>query len=421
MALVEIASSPRAFAVPAQQAPRTRLTNAAFFLTFASAASIVFSIAVSQILMGAALAAALVSQRRLRFPPVMRPLYLFFALTVLSDLLSGEPRAGLPQIRKFYVYVIAVLVYTFFFGKLKRIAILVMTWAALAVLSATAGLQQFLARLAEAHRLQWNVYDYVLDQRMTGFAGHWMTFGGEQMIVLIMLASLLLFGERSRWRLSGWAAAALIGGTLVLGMTRSVYLGGVPAGLAWLLWKLRRAAVCLLPLAGIAIFATAPGHVRERIISVVRPHGDFDSNSRHVIMARAGWAMIRSHPWAGIGPEQTGRQFDRYVPADVPRPLPKGWYGHLHNVYLQYAAERGIPALLVFLWAIGISVRDFVRAAALRTGAGGQWILYGAIAVVAGVLVEGLFEHNLGDSEVLTMFLTVLALGYAAAGSDPCA
>ena len=42
------------------------------------------------------------------------------------------------------------------------------------------------------------------------------------------------------------------------------------------------------------------------------------------------------------------------------------------------------------------------------------FILHGTIAVVIGILVGGIAEYNLGDSEVLMMFLCVLALGYAA-------
>jgi len=41
-------------------------------------------------------------------------------------------------------------------------------------------------------------------------------------------------------------------------------------------------------------------------------------------------------------------------------------------------------------------------------------VLHGTIAVIIGILVGGLFEFNLGDSEVLMMFLSVVALGYAA-------
>ena len=44
-----------------------------------------------------------------------------------------------------------------------------------------------------------------------------------------------------------------------------------------------------------------------------------------------------------------------------------------------------------------------------------RYILDGAIAVILAVFAAGFFELNLGDSEVLTMFLTVVACGYVAA------
>jgi len=42
-----------------------------------------------------------------------------------------------------------------------------------------------------------------------------------------------------------------------------------------------------------------------------------------------------------------------------PRPLPIGWYGHLHNIYLQYAAERGIPTMLMMMWMLLQILFDF--------------------------------------------------------------
>jgi putative inorganic carbon (hco3(-)) transporter len=418
MALIELEASGPAVGQKEELAPRIALS-----LTFASAAAILLSIAASQILMGAALLVAALSGRGLRMPRFFKPLLLFLAITVLADLFSGDARAGLPQIRKFYVFAIALLAYTFL-NTTRRILALALAWTAAAFLSSLLGIHQFLARLAEARRLYWNIYEYVLDKRMTGFASHWMTFGGEQMIALLLLTSLLLFGGRSRWKPVGWAAWLVILASLVLGMTRSVYLAGFPAGLGWLLWHRRKATVWALPVLGVIAFFSVPGHVRERIVSVARPHGNVDSNGRRMIMARAGWAMVRQHPWLGIGPEQPGRQFDRYVPASVPRPLPKGWYGHLHNIYLQYAAERGVPALLVLLWAIATAAADCRRG--LRNGVhysrGDRvWILHGALAVIIAVLVEGLFEHNLGDSEILTMFLIVLGCASAAVkGAERC-
>src|SRR5438046_1719436 len=111
-------------------------------------------------------------------------------------------------------------------------------------------------------------------------------------------------------------------------------------------------------------------------------------------MARTGLAMIKAHPWFGVGP-----QFMQYVPKDIPRPLPKGWYGHLHNVYLQYAAERGVPAVLLMMWLLAAVIRDLHSAARQHAGNPLSWPLYAAVAVTISMLAEGFFEHNLGDSE----------------------
>ena len=46
-----------------------------------------------------------------------------------------------------------------------------------------------------------------------------------------------------------------------------------------------------------------------------------------------------------------------------------------------------------------------------------RFLLHGGIAVIAGILVSGIFELNLGDSEVLALFLAAAGLGYAAASA----
>jgi len=214
-------------------------------------------------------------------------------------------------------------------------------------------------------------------------------------------------------------AAAILLVSIVMGLTRSIFLLGVPAGLVYLLWNRKRWTVILLPVAAALGFVIAPSTVRERVVSVVRPHQGWDSNEHRAITRRVGWEMIRTHPLFGLGPEQVGRQFMKYVPADVPQPLPRGWYGHQHNIYLQYAAERGVPATLFLVWWMAVMIRDFRRA--LREpglSADARFALHGAIAVIIAVLSEGLLEHNLGDSEVLTLFLSVVAAGYVAAARN---
>jgi O-antigen ligase len=185
----------------------------------------------------------------------------------------------------------------------------------------------------------------------------------------------------------------------------------------YLLWFWHRWLVVAVPVAAVAILLSiAP--LRERAASILQPHGETDSNMHRTITRRTGLEMIKAHPLLGLGPEQVKAQFDRWVPADIPRPLPDGWYGHLHNIYLQYAAERGIPTMLAMMWLIGKVLFDFFRR--LRRGAAGdsRFILHGGMAVVLAILAEGLLEYNLGDSEVLTMFLCVVAFGYVAIEED---
>jgi len=164
----------------------------------------------------------------------------------------------------------------------------------------------------------------------------------------------------------------------------------------------------------------APASTRDRVSSLFQPHGDTDSNRHRIVTFRTGVEMVKAHPWFGIGPEEIARNFNEYVPADIVRPLPTGYYGHLHNIYVQYAAERGIPGLLFIMAMIVIAVCDYLKGILRLSGQPSQelFVLHGAVAVVIGALVGGIFEYNLGDSEVLMMFVSVIGLGYAALSAN---
>ena len=387
--------------------------RASFYLALASAAVILASIAASQILLGLSLVALVAGGGPIRFPPFRLPLAVFFLITVAAALASGDPPGAMPQIKKFFVFAIVLVIYSTFDG-IRHVRALVFGWAGIASLSAGLGILQFVERWQEAIKERANNYDFFLYARITGFSSHWMTFGGEEMIVLLVLASFLLFSDRRKFKIFGWPMLALLLAAVTLGMTRSVFLLGVPLGFGYLLWSRRRVLLIAAVAVGAIGIAASPRAIQERAVSAIRPHGE-DSNTHRAICRAVGWEMVKAHPWLGLGPEQVRKQFNSYIPPSVPRPLPVGWYGHLHNIYLQYAAERGIFGLLAILWLIGKVMRDFI--VCLRTGAPGpevSAILHGAIAMILGVLAEGFFEYNLGDSEVLTLFLSVIACGYVA-------
>src|ERR671920_637047 len=92
--------------------PESSMSRAARWLTFGSAVSILFSIAVSQSLLALALAALLLSGDKLRLPPIKLPLALFLLGTITALAFSDHPGEGLPQIRKLYVLLELVIVYS---------------------------------------------------------------------------------------------------------------------------------------------------------------------------------------------------------------------------------------------------------------------------------------------------------------------
>jgi O-antigen ligase len=396
---------------------RPDLDRGAFYLTCGALLSILFSIAVSQILLALALAALLLSSTRLRLPPIKLPLGLFLAGTLISLLASGHIQQGMPQIRKFYVFFILLVTYSTF-RKLSEVRAIVLLWAGIATLSALRSLFQFWRIYQQSQAQHVGFYDFYVGSRITGFMSHWMTFGAEEMIVLLLLASYLFFSLERRWRTAGWLCAAILALSMVLGFTRSIFLLGFPLGLLYLLWFWKKWLVAAAPAVVLIVFFFGPHALRERISSIVEPHAEVDSNRHREILRETGVLIIRAHPWLGIGPEQVKYQSDRWIPASA-QPLPVGYYGHLHNIYLQYAAERGLPTLLIFLWMIAKILWDFARALRRKLpNPEARFVLHGAIAVILAILAEGFAEYNLGDSEVLTMFLAVVAFGYVAIDAD---
>src|ERR1700689_2153430 len=87
---------------------------APLYLAGAAAVLSVVSIAASQILMGLAFLALILTRQTWRLPPVWLPLLLFVSGTLVSLGASGHIREGLPQVKKFFVFLMLFLIATAF-------------------------------------------------------------------------------------------------------------------------------------------------------------------------------------------------------------------------------------------------------------------------------------------------------------------
>ena len=114
--------------MPAPQRVIFQRKDAKFYLAGAAAVTTVVSISDFEILMAMALLALIVARRPWRLPPVWIPLALFLLGTLLSLAASGQVREGLPQVRKFYVYLMLFLV-TSAFESLRQIRGVTLGWA----------------------------------------------------------------------------------------------------------------------------------------------------------------------------------------------------------------------------------------------------------------------------------------------------
>jgi putative inorganic carbon (hco3(-)) transporter len=397
--------------------PPPFLKRLALWLACLSAVAILVSIAVSTILLALAVAFLLLSGLPLRWPRIAVPLGLFLAWTLLALAFSPDPRFGIPSVRKMVIYLFLLIIYSAV-RTLREAKWLILAWIGVGTFTAGRGLFQYAADLAGAKAAHRDFYTFYIADRISGFMSHWMTFSGQELYILLLILAFLLYApgvRRYLWLLI--PCGAVVGLALILSQTRTVWVAAIVASF-YLLWNREKWAALAMPVILAAGLLFAPAPIQERVRSLVAPHGETDSNDHRKIVWRTGLRMIRAHPVFGVGPEEIRKRavFLAWLPADIHQPLPAGDYEHLHNIYIHYAAECGVPAALFLTSALVMALFDFYRA--LRVAPAGRslrrFVLYGAMACVIGTMISGLFEKNLGDTEVLTMFLSIVSLGYLA-------
>jgi O-antigen ligase len=230
-----------------------------------------------------------------------------------------------------------------------------------------------------------------------------MTYSGVLMLVTCAAAARLIL-QPKEWIWPAIAVPALLV-ALVATQARNAWIGtffAVCALLAVRNWKLIIAA----PILAALVLAVAPPQYRARAYSIVDPNDP--TNRDRVAMLHMGAAMVKDHPLFGVGPEMVQRVYPKYRPSYAVNPTNP----HLHNVPVQIAAERGLPALAAWLTFVVVAAGGLFRQ--LRRGPA-QAIAGAGLAALIAMIFAGLFEYNFGDSEFLILFLGLITLPFASA------
>jgi O-antigen ligase len=377
---------------PALDPPTDRLEQIGLLALFGVAGGVLFSIAVAQILLTLAVVCwiAVVATRheRIAVPAFFWPLLAYAGATLVSAAFSPEPRVSLIDCKQLVLFLLVPLVYRFVTG--SRATTMVTVILSFAAVSAAFGIFQY----AILH------YDN-LGRRPQGTLGHYMTYSGLLMLVLAAALARILFGRSERT----WAAAVLpaLAVAIAVTFTRSAAVGACAAAAMLLSLKDFR-LLAVLPIVAAVFLALAPATLSARFVTMFNMK---DPSSRdRLAMLREGEHMIRAHPLVGVGPNMVEVLYSQYRDPDAVQKVNP----HLHNVPMQIAAERGLPALGLWLWFIVSLIVSLGRRLSHDRV---RFLAASGLAAVTAMLAAGMFEYNFGDSEFLMMFLVLITLPFA--------
>jgi O-antigen ligase len=429
-----------------------RLERAQLGLLAALAATVPVSIfaaevalALGVLLLGLRLAR---KRTRLESTPLDPPLLAYAVWTMLSASFAADPRAAHEDAKELLLFTLFYLAVSTLVGEDARDRIL----SALLL----GGLALGTSMIVDHHILGQDS----LDRRPSGFLGHWMSASGVVMGVIMVGASQLAFGRRARPRLGdawlvggvvvGAAAviilqargagvlpirlfvASLAFGAMALALSNRASLRAAEVALPWAVvfmgsWALvvsqtRSAWVgATVGLATIAViraprllWGLAAGMA---VLLLMRPEAvasrltvtDRSSVDRYY-QWQAGVDMILDKPVFGQGPGMILTEYPRYRWREAPNPDTP----HLHNNALQIAATRGLPGLAFFTWWVVVALATaLAEARRARATSPSGWSAVATLGGLLAILAAGMFEYNLGDSEVLMLALLLTSLPFA--------
>jgi len=383
-----------------------------FWLTAASAAASLISIAAMETLLAAALLLWLLSYLAarlwpssflkpvaMRWPSYFLPLGVFFLATLASIAVSPQPQSGQHAIQKVVLVSMGLLAVSFVSTEDRATKAYKLLLAVTAV-SAVVAIVQFIQAEVTFLKTGSLVDDPTLVNRITGPLGHWLTFSGVQLLVWCAAIPATVFLGRK------WIAAIVMSGiAIILSNTRGAWLGAA-AGFAFVAWALPRRIIFAALICLVVVGAAASPFIYRRITMSLDM--SLATNYSRIAYWSVGTRMIQDHPFFGVGPERIHDEFPRYYDG---KELETFYYGHLHNNFLQIAAERGLLTLSAFVWFLVELYRSLLRF--LREADDNiRWTILGSLAALTGFVVAGMTEYNFGDSEVFVLLLFLVSIPF---------
>ena len=364
----------------------------ALFLLFS-----MVSISISQICLVLALLILILlivkKEKKFFFPAFFWGIILYSLLSLVSSFFSVNPEISLGSSKQLLYFLVIPIVYT---GFTKTFEIQRANKALL--------VSGFIAILFS---LFYYAKKAAPGERIAGFMGHYMTQAGVLLLFSAVALSLFIF-KRDKHRFVWGIAFILSQVVLILTSTRSAWIGMIIAA-AVVLFFYKPKALIIVPVAAVLILLISPRGVKQRALSIFSTRSY--SNAQRIEYVKAGLRIIREYPLIGTGPNTVDMVFQhpKYeLSQDAKRNV------HLHNNIIQIGAERGVPALIVWLVTMVWICGSLLKMISKRDG-----VLFpltvAALAALLANFAAGLFEYNFADAEVAVLFLYIITVPFAQA------
>ncbi len=372
----------------------TVLARISFVSIFVFVAALPFTIALTQIALGVALLtwmarAFLTKQMRLHGLGLEWAFLAYVAAEILSLIFSTNVSQSIIYLKRLLLIPIVYLIALNIDSKSRFRQLLLVFMASVTVYSA------------------WGIISYFVDPTVRVRHIHnSMTVGGITMIGALPGFAAATTMEDKKWRWLGLFSGMINLLCLILTSTRGSWLGFL-AGILLILYLTNRRALIAVPVLIAAFYLLQPASFVHRVRHFFDP--TWGTNAKRLLWWSVGVRVIKDHPLVGIGDVGTADIYKQYSPPDVQELI-----GHFHSNYVHIAVTLGGIGLLAFLFML-IKITQALYQAYARSHQTdellGTWTLASLAAFLAFNL-NGFFEWNFGDAEVITIiwFITGLAL-----------
>ncbi len=211
-------------------------------------------------------------------------------------------------------------------------------------------------------------------------------------ILMTVIHSICLYFTDSR---GGWIGFVVLSSTFIV-LLYSAYSSLLPS--FWRSWLIPLVFGILATVLVLGFLFVEP--LRGRISSIFVGRGDSSNNFRINVWSSV-LLMIKDRPLLGIGPGHG--TFNKIYPLYMqPRFSALGAY----SIYLETTVELGIVGLVSFLWLVLVTFWAGFRQIVAR----GNFWLMGALAGLAGILAQGIFDTVWYRPEIHVIWWLLVAL-----------